>query len=248
MKRFPSLLLILFTFSLVLSTVFAQKAEKPWTEWTKQEVQKTLENSPWAQVQNDTNTDQMMFSPTSAPGVNGARATATTGTTLTEGATNQSVNVKYTVRLFSARPIRQALARQLALAQKMPADAVPTGLRQFAEVKSENSIIVTVTYEATDQRSGNKVLQAFASAATASLKNNTYLQRTDGKQLFLEEYIPPGTDGFGARFIFLRYPDEKPFVDPKTTELRFFTQFSNDMKVDRRFKIADMKYQGEVEY
>lgn len=247
MKRSQSLLLILFTLSLVLSTAFAQKAEKPWTEWTKAEVQKTLQSSPWAQVQNDTDTSQAFYSPTSAPGVNGARTTATTETTLTQGATNQSVNVKYTVRLFSARPIRQALAQQIMLGQKLPEEAMAR-LRQFAEVKSDSSIIVTVLYESTDQRFGNQVMQAFASAATGSLKNNTYLQRTDGKQLFLEEYIPPGKDGFGARFIFLRNPDERPFVDAKTTELRFFAQFSKDIKVDRRFKIADMMYQGEVEY
>jgi len=91
-------------------------------------------------------------------------------------------------------------------------------------------------------------MQALNSAVTSTLKNNTYLQRTDGKQLFLEEYIPPGKDGFGARFIFLRYPDEKLLIDPKPTEIRFVTELSRDLKVDRRFKIADMKYQGELEY
>jgi len=239
--------LLFLTLSALLSTGVAQKAEKPWTEWTKQEVQKILEHSPWAQIQNDTDTSQMMFSPTSAPGVNGASANSNTESRLAQGATNQATNVKFFVRLFSARPVRQALARQLALQQKLPEEAI-AGLRKFAEVKSENSIIVTVTYESTDQRYGNKVMQALNSAVTSTLKNNTYLQRTDGKQLFLEEYIPPGKDGFGARFIFLRYPDEKPFVDAKTTELRFVTQLSNELKVDRRFKIADMMYQGELEY
>ena len=244
----PKLFLIVFLIlAALLSTGFAQKADKPWTEWSKQEAQKILESSPWALVQNDTDTSQQFFSPTSDPGVNGARANSNTESRLAQGATNQAINVKYFVRLFSARPIRQALARQMALQQKLPDEAFAR-LRQFAEVKSENSIIVTVTYESTDQRSGNKVMQALNSAVTGTLKNNTYLQRSDGKQLFLEEYIPPGKDGFGARFIFLRYPDEKLFLDAKSTELRFFTQLSNDLKVDRRFKTADMMYQGELEY
>jgi hypothetical protein len=247
MKTHKPFLPIVLVVAVLLSTGFAQKPEKPWTEWTKQEVQKLLEQSPWAQIQNDTDTSQMMFSPTSAPGVNGASANSNTDSRLAQGATNQSTNVKFFVRLFSARPIRQALARQMALQQKLPDEAIGR-LRQFAEVKSENSIIVTVTYESTDQRYGNKVMQALNSAVTSTLKNNTYLQRTDGKQLFLEEYIPPGKDGFGARFIFLRYPGEKPFVDAETKELRFVTQLSNELKVDRRFKIADMKYQGELEY
>jgi len=241
---------LVFLISLVLASLasagFAQKADKPWTEWSKEEVQKLLESSPWAQVQNDTDVSQQFFSPTSDPRLT-TNPNSTGSVNLAQGATNQSINTKFIVRLFSARPIRQALIRQLVLKQKPPDEAFAK-MRQFAEVKSENSIIVTVTFESADQRYGNKVMQALNSAITSTLKNNTYLQRNDGKQLFLEEYIPPGKDGFGARFIFLRYPDEKPFVDAKTTELRFFTQLSNDMKVDRRFKIADMMYHGELEY
>ncbi|MGZ8844505.1 MAG: hypothetical protein ACXW18_12640 [Pyrinomonadaceae bacterium] len=247
MKK-PKIVLLIFLVLAALSSVgFAQKADKPWTEWSKEEVQKLLENSPWAQIQNDTDTSQQFFSPTSDPGLNGARANSNTESRQAQGATNQAVNVKYFVRLFSARPIRQALIRQMVLKQKPPDEAFAK-MRQFAEVKSETSIIVTVSFESTDQRAGNKVMQAFNSAVTSTLKNNTYLQRTDGKQLFLEEYIPPGKDGFGARFIFLRLPDERPFVDAKTTELRFVAQFSSDIKIDRRFKLADMKYQGELEF
>lgn len=243
----PKLLLPISLVLAALSSVgFAQKADKPWTEWSKEEVQKLLENSPWAQVQNDTDTSQQFFSPTSDPRITTDRA-STGSVNLAQGATNQSVSVKYFVRLFSARPIRQALIRQIVLKQKPPDEAFAK-MRQFAEVKSENSIIVTVTFESTDQRAGNKVMQAFNSAITSTLKNNTYLQRTDGKQLFLEEYIPPGKDGFGARFIFLRFPDEKPFVDAKATDLRFFAQFSSDIKIDRRFKVADMMYHGELEF
>ena len=242
---------LVFLVSLVLAALasagFAQKADKPWTEWSKEEVQKLLEHSPWAQVQNDTDVSQQFFSPTSDPRLTTGNPSTTSSVNLAQGATNQSVNTKFIVRFFSARPIRQALIRQMVLKQKPPDEAFAK-MRQFAEVKSENSIIVTVTFDSPDQRYGNKVMQALNSAITSTLKNNTYLQRNDGKQLFLEEYIPPGKDGFGARFIFLRYPDEKAFVDEKTTELRFYAQLSNDLKVDRRFKLADMKYQGELEY
>ena len=91
-------------------------------------------------------------------------------------------------------------------------------------------------------------MQAFNSAVTGTLKNKTYLQRSDGKQLFLEEYVPPGNDGFGARFIFLRMPEEKPFLDASMKEVRFYSELSSSIKIDRRFKTADMMYQGELEY
>jgi hypothetical protein len=232
-----------------LATTMAQKYDKKWTEWSKKEAQDILEKSPWAQTQNDTDASEQMYSPTSAPGVNGARTTSNDDTRLTQGATNQATNVKYHVRFFSARPIREALIRLMELGQstKPTADAI-TRMHNFAEVKSEGSIIVTVLIEGSDQRSVNPVMQALNSSVVGTLKNTCYLQRADGKQLFLEEYFPPGKDGFGARFIFLRMPDEKPFIDANSKEVRFFAQVNSNIKIDRRFKIADMMYQGELEY
>jgi len=247
MKTFKTILGASIATLLVLSVAFAQKTDKPWTDWSKKETQKILEDSPWAQTQVETDTSQSFFSPTSAPGVNGAGVTSTTASREAQGATNQAIDIKYRVRFFSARPIREALARQILLQQKLP-DEVVERLRNFAELKAENSIIVTVVFESNDQRYGNRVMQAFNSAITATLRNNTYLQRNDGKQLFLEEYVPPGKDGFGARFIFLRFPEQKPFVESNTTELRFVAQFPAGLKIDRRFKIADMNYLGAIEY
>jgi len=232
-----------------LATTMAQEYDKKWTEWSKKDALDLLEKSPWAQTQNDTDASEQMFSPTSAPGVNGARTTSNDDTRLTQGATNQATNVKYHVRFFSARPIREAHIRLMELGQttKPTADAI-TRMQNFAEVKSEASIIVTVTIEGNDQRSVNPVMQALNSSVIGTLKNTCYLQRADGKQLFLEEYYPPGKDGFGARFVFLRMPDEKPFIDATSKEIRFFAQINSNIKIDRRFKVADMMYQGELEY
>jgi hypothetical protein len=238
--------LLLLTLTLFVVSSFAQKNDKKWTEWNKKEAQKMLEESPWSHTQTDTDASQMFYSPTSDPRL-GARETSTTGTRVGEGATNQSVNIKYFVRFFSARPVRQALARSIILDKNPPPDVVAK-LQGFADVKSDTSIILTVMFVSTDQRRGNAVMQAFNSAVTATLKNNVYLQRSDGKQLFLEEYVPPGKDGFGARFIFVRNPGEKPFLDASSSEVRFFAQFSEGIKIDRRFKVADMMYQGELEY
>ena len=95
------------------------------------------------------------------------------------------------------------MVRLIELKQK-PTPDVAQKLTNFAEVQSADSIIVTVTFESNDQRYSGKVMQAFNSSATGTLKNSTYLERNDGKRLFLEEYVPPGKDGFGARFVFLR--------------------------------------------
>jgi hypothetical protein len=227
--------------------VTAQKNNsKEWTKWSKKEAEKVLSDSPWSHVQTETDTSEMFYSPTNDPRL-GGRVTSTTGPRSSEGAVNSSVSVSFHVRFFSARPVRQALARMIEINQKPPADVVAK-LRQFAELRSPDSIIVTVTFDSPDQRFTGVVIQAFNSAVTANLKNDVYLQRADGKQLFLEEYVPPGKDGFGARFIFLREPDGQPFIKDKTGEIRFYAKYSNGIKIDRRFKLADMMYEGELEY
>jgi hypothetical protein len=230
----------------LVGTAIAQK-DKKWTEWNKKEAQKMLEDSPWAKKQTETDASQQMFTPTSAPGIQGAGTTSNDASRAAQGATNQAVNVDYFARFFSARPIREALIRLMELNQSgFPPETV-VQMHNWAEAKAQGSIIITVTFAGNDQRYTNPVMQAFSSATTATIQKNTYLQRTDGKQLFLQEYVPPGKDGFGARFIFLRMPEEKLFIDASMKEIRFFTQFGL-VKVDRRFKVADMMYQGELEY
>jgi hypothetical protein len=233
-------LLVLF------GSAIAQK-DKKWTEWNKKEAQKMLEDSPWAKKQTDTDASQQMFTPTSANGIQGAGPTANDASRSVQGATNQAINVDYFVRFFSARPIREALIRSLELNRSELAPEVVGKMHNWAETKAQDSIIITVTFSGNDQRYTNPVMQAFNSATTATIQKNTYLQRTDGKQLFLQEYVPPGTDGFGARFIFLRMPEEKLFIDANAKEVRFFTQFGV-VKVDRRFKVADMMYDQNLEY
>jgi hypothetical protein len=246
MKRTPTNFLAALALLLALIAVPAQEKGKAWSEWSKKDAEKVLENSPWAQTQTDTDTSQMFYSPTSDPRL-GARDTSTTGARLGEGATNQAVNVKFHVRFYSARPIRQALVRLMEIQQK-PSPEVAQKLTNFAELQSQDSIIVTVTYESNDQRYSGSVMQAFNSAVTGTLKNDTYLERNDGKRLFLEEYVPPGKDGFGARFIFLRALDGQPFITKETSEVRFYAQYEKGPKIDRRFKIANMIYQSGLEY
>lgn len=247
MKRIPIGFFAALALLLALTAATAQKTEKPWTDWSKKDAEKMLSDSPWAQTQTDTDTSQMFYSPTSDPRMTGVGTNSNTDSRLGQGATNQAVNVSFHARFLSARPIRQAFVRLMELQQK-PDPQASEKLHRFAEVKWENSIIVAVTFESTDQRYLGTVMQAFNSATAGTLKNNTYLERSDGKRLFLEEYVPPSKDGFGARFIFLRYPDEKPFIAPDTGDVRFSTQFPNGVKVDRHFKVADMMYNGELEY
>ena len=249
-------------------SAFAQKPLKPWVEWSKKDAQKILDSSPWSQTQTETDTSEMSFSPT---------AMGDTRNRESQGATNQATHVKFHIRLFSARPVRQAYVRLLELDQPEASDQATAEKRHaWANLAANDSIIVTVACESNDQRYLRRVMQSFNSAVTSVLKNSVYLERKDGKRVFLGEYVPPGKDLFGARFIFPRVIDGQPFLAEPSGSLRFHAEYENKalldaptprsgqssrssnnsvqpesqfkLKLDMKFNVKDLIYNGELEY
>ena len=236
--------------ALFASPALAQKL-KSWDQWSQKDAQRILDDSAWGRTQTETDTSQMFYSPTSAPGVNGARSTSNDSSRQNQGATNQAVSLNYRIRFFTAKPVRQAFVRLMELNQpNLPKDMIER-LNQFATLHSDRYIIVAVTSDSTDRRYAGPAEQALGTATTDMAKNNTYLERKDGKRVFLSEYVPPGKDGFGARFIFPRTLDGQPFLNPDSGEVRFYSQFAvgtTSLKLNMRYRISDMIYDGQLEY
>jgi hypothetical protein len=232
--------------------------EKPWSEWTKVEAEKILNNSAWGHVQTETDTSEMVYTPTSQGGNSAStRSETVRGATdrqsvnnsrATQGATNQAVSVNYYVRLLSARPVRQAFMRVITLAQKTPDRELVKGLQSFVERDFSEYIVVAVSVDSTDRRFSGPVLQQFAAATAGTLKNRTYLERKDGKRLFLMEYQAPINDGLGAKFIFPRMVDERNFLNSESGSVRFISEVGNQIKLNVTFKLSEMMYQGQLEY
>jgi hypothetical protein len=233
MKKLAITLMFVFAFVLVAG---AQKKTKLWDEWNEKEVQKMLNDSPWGQTQTETNTSEMFYSPNPTGGSGSSRST--------EGPYNQAISLNFRIRLLSAKPIRQAFARGVGMKNPQLVEK----LRAFADQTSDQWIVVAVDYDSTDQRFTGKAMQAFSSAVTSTLKNNTYLETKDGKRVFLQEYMAPIKDGMGAKFVFPRTIDDKPFVNPESGYLRFYAEMGANIKLNMRFKIADMMYDGKLEY
>lgn len=231
------LAIILVSMCVCVGLVSAQKKFKPWTEWSEKDAKAILEDSPWAHTQVETDTSEMYFSPT-------AQANSGAGTSRgAQGATNQATNVNFHIRLLSAKPIRQALSRSITAKQPQMADA----MKAFVDRDFGEFIVVAVSWDSTDQRYSGPAMQLFNSANTGLLKNKTFLEVKGGQRNFLGQYIAPQTDGLGAKFIFPRVIDEKPFV-PGDGELRFYSEFSPNIKLNMRFKLSEMTYEGKLEY
>jgi len=240
MRKIRAALLV----GLALSSAGAiQKKLKPWTEWSKKDAEKILNDSPWGQTQVVTDTTEMTYTPTS-----GSSRSPNAGERAQRGAVNQEVYLKYRIRFLSARPIRQGLARMIEIEQKTPDPALSDQLRGFVERSFDDYIVVAVVFESNDQRFAGPAMQEINSAVAGTLKNNTYLELSDGRRLFLMEYRAPINDGLGAKFVFTRKVDGKPFITANAGEVRFFTEVGATVKLNQRFKISDMMYDGKLEF
>ncbi len=217
--------------------VSAQWQNKPYTEWTEKEALNILNNSPWAQTQEVADTTDMF----------------NTSKKLDSNQTNrvaETARVKFRIRLFSARPIRQATTRLIEIKQKGKMnEQLAAQLRALVDAGFSEYVVITLVVDTSE--AGN---QAGALAVvldkqlTSELKSETYLLAKGGARVFLQEYQAPRRDGFGARFIFPRNVNGKPIINPDSRDLTFHTKLRDGPDFNMRFKVKDLALDGKLEY
>jgi hypothetical protein len=243
---------MLFVCSAVVLFTTAASAQKtkPWTEWTDKETAKMLTDSAWAQTQTELSDTGGSSSQAITRAAENKRELDTSkngesGETL--GRANASLSVRYYVSFLTAKPIRQAFIRMIELQRpEMTAEKVAE-LRTFVDRDFGEYVVVTLKVDGTDRKRIAPAMQEIATADAELLKTTTYLERKDGKRVALMEYRAPGQDGMGAKFVFPRTLDGQPFLDANSGELRVFIQIGKT-RLNRRFKVTDMMYEGKLEY
>ncbi|HJT28079.1 MAG TPA: hypothetical protein VJ784_11770 [Pyrinomonadaceae bacterium] len=235
---------IIFLMFLASSALIAQTG-KPWLEWNMKETTKILNDSAWSQTQLETK---------EAEGASTAITnTGSSRTMVPRDASKDSPGaitsyIKYYVRLLSAKPVRQAVVRKLMLdSPEMDAERKEQ-LKSFAEATSSDYIVVAVVAEAKDPSIGRDASQAFQTATFDSLKDSTYLERQDGQRVLLADFKAPVADGLGAKFVFPRMLNNQPLLTPGDGQLKFYSQLSKKIKIETRYKVSDMQYDGRLEY
>jgi hypothetical protein len=159
----------------------------------------------------------------------------------------------FRVRFLSAKPVRQALSRTIELQQKGAMnEQIATQLKQFASGEFLEYIVISLTIDASATGANVQQASALLRRNNAELKNTVYLEVKGSKRIALQEFQPAGTDALGvrigARFIFQRLVDGKPFITPEGEEIHFVAPLSDTYRLDRRFKIKEMMYEGKLEY
>jgi hypothetical protein len=232
---------------LVAGTVVAQK-HKPWTEWSKKDVDKTLNDSAWGQTQSEGSDSKSSESTGAITQVAAPRAADRNISRQGEsGEAKPSTVVKYHVRFLSAKPVRAAFARMVLLSKTQADEELTAQLQGFIDRDFKDYIVVSVGVEVGNEKIATPVMRAFMAATTEALQKNVYLERKDGKKLFLMEYRAPVEDGMGAKFIFQRLVDGQPFLS-ETDSVRFVAEMNEKMKLNTRYKLSEMLYDGKLEY
>jgi hypothetical protein len=247
MKRVSFACSILVLFAL---PAYAQKG-KAWTEWTEKEAEKVMNDSGWGQTQTETSSSDQpsqtsAITSTTKDRERNATNVRAAATSAESGETKEAPSLRFRIRFMSAKPIRAAFVRMVEL-QGAPAEKVAQ-IKAFVDYDFSNYIVVTINMDGNDRRRMGAIMQELGNTDAATFKPVTYLERKDGKRLELMEYRAATNDGLGAKFVFARALDGAPFLDANSGEVRFVTELGKIVKINRRFKVADMMYEGKLEY
>ena len=252
-----ALVLLLFCACVAL----AQLDKKPYTEWSEKEADKVLNDSGWGQTQTFTDTSLQKSSIAEDPktasrsqrnnsGLNQGDLDTAGSTDLGGTRVSDVPIVNFRMRFLSARPVREAIVRMLAIRRKQePAEQLAAQFKKFIDSDATDQIIIAVVCDAPKvTASFQKARALLSNLTTAELKNNTFLYVKGSERVPLEEYQPPRPDGLGARFIFPRVVNGKPVITPESGEARFYSELSDKLTLNRKFRVKDMMYQGKLEY
>lgn len=246
MKQLP---LICAAVLLLPAIVVGQKS-KPWTEWTEKEAAKILNDSAWGQTETET-------AATSAPASTSAITQTTAGrredqrisaaSAVESGETKARPSISYRVRFLSAKPVRAAFVRMIELQGTAPPETVAQ-MRTFVDRDFADYIVISLSVDGSDRKRLGAATQEINEGDETALQKTAYLERKDGTRLFLTNYRAPVQDGLGAKLVFPRSIDGKPFIESGSGEVRFVLEMGKTIKISRKFKVGEMMYEGKLEY
>ena len=232
MKPVYRLLLLVGIWSLVPGVARAQWDSRPYQQWTVKEAEELLINSPWAQ--------------TRAGLVSVGRLDPPTDT----------VDTAVTVRLHSALPLRQALARLRQLKNKYDKKSE----RNKAAIDAKNKPLLECLacvdqYVATmspGPGSSNGVPRFLQTMSLAVVKLNVHIKNEKGETRELVDFVRPKTAGEDAVFFFSRFNSKgEPLISPanRTLTISFDPRifgWSPATLTKFEFDVAKMTVKGKV--
>jgi hypothetical protein len=230
--------------------------KKPFQQWSKVEVTKLLNDSGWAKTQAVRVKGRRQLKSIAGQVNVDASTTSTADRQAALGGAEEARDYRFTIRLRSALPIRQAIVRLVQLDAKY--DQMPTAskaaldaqTRELLECKEcKDSYIVSVGFGSTNQ-GVDLIYDWFRGQSVESLKGYIYLANEHGGRRDLGGFIPPKVPGDEAFFFFPRhYPSERPLIGPNDKKLFFRMSDTNARSITNfALDVSRMKVDGKIEF
>ena len=204
--------------------------QKPYSEWTQKEAFEFLEKSPWCKDQKV----RRLSIPSDNRG----------GSSELEGLKDRHQIPKfqrYFIRFHSARPVLMALARIAILQRRQSVRQA----REFVEIPpfGGSYIVVGVSLVPGEDLSELKA----TTTETLGPHTNLFLKGS-GRKIVLERYVPPRGRSQEGYFLFPRTRDGQDLITLKDKEVRFVSLLPWLSRLDRKFKLKDMRFRGILEF
>ncbi len=232
---------IFLLFALLSVPLLAAKfwEKKPYEQWSKKEALAVLEDSPWGKVDKVHSSN---FPPpgTDLPGPDTTPKDKGGGDRETSPLNRRRL---FNIRFQSAKPVRMALARLSLLYRRRDHRQA----RELVQRRPFGDQYIVVAVSGAQGENHRRVLNE---ANLKQLGGHTHLAlKASGRRIRLERYIPPreagGDEGF---FLFFRTSEDEAQVTLKEKEIRFVSQLGWRTRLDRKFKLKDMVFDGILEF
>ncbi len=251
---FSVLFIVIVLNSAVNTRASAQNeaARKSFHQWTKNEANKVLNDSPWAVTQEaridfGTEVRKIAGAPTNEAGhlaaeMNGA---------------NVPVDYRVTLRLRSALPIRQALVRLKQLEARY--DTMGEKERASFDAKTKGLLdcpacaqnyVLTISCKSANYPGADALYDGLKGATLPALKPYVHLLNDRGQDRELIHFVAPKAPGEEAVFYFPRVDDEdRPLITARDKKL-LFRLSDNNAKAITNFEIDVSKLilNGQIEF
>lgn len=239
-------------FTCLLGFLFAVPAlaqkDKPWTEWSKKDTEKLLNDSSWGQTYTKDDSTPTGGAVTQVSSNGGAGRAISANPNAESGDVKASKAIKYRVRFITAKPIREAISRWAILSAANPSKELEAQLQGFVDRDFGDLLVVGVTVESEDPKMAAGIMQGFSRFTPEMLKDKVYLERKDGKRAPIVDYKAPVQDGMGGKFVFARTIDGQPFLSPESDSVKFVFELNEKTKFNVKYKVSTMMYGGKLEY
>jgi hypothetical protein len=249
--------LVTITVLMLLSvgSVAAQKgsSNKPFQQWSKDDVNKVLTDSVWAKTQSIR--VQRRGQVRSIAGQTESETSSRKGE-LTSA--EDPLDYRFTLRLHSALPIRQALVRreqlkwnydQRSAAEKKVFDEQAKQLILDCPICADN-YVVSVGFSSNNSSGNDLIYKWFGAATVPSIKSYIYLANERGERRDLLDFIPPKAPGDDVYFIFPRRDNKgQPLFTTSDKKLLFRMSDSAANSVTNfSLDISKLVGDGKVEF